>query len=171
MTLDSFFNIITGMGTMFLEANGFAQVAIMVFIVVAAATAKEDCSLCAIAASTIAVSIMYASDMFTMLPEGFNLRADYMQIFWFLLYYLAVGVVWSFIRWIAFLVGRRMDGVTVPPRAADYVDRIALWFYFWPLSIVIFVFANFTTGAFKLMWKTLGKCYDVMSYAIFPKQD
>ena len=122
-------------------------------------------------------------------------------ILWGSLCYVIAGIIWSFVKWILFVFKKKeaydkrwadfqilhkhegeakikelwkqiiVSSQRSAPQVGDYKDRIALWFFYWPFSMINTVVQDFTKKLFNLVYNTVKNSFQRVSDRIFANND
>lgn len=104
---------------------------------------------------------------------GASLIANPMTILSGILIYIAIGVSWSFFKWIKFLIGERdsYDGYDRKnikiPQASNYKSTIIFWTAYWPISVIRYVLGSLLEDLFTFVWKRFSSLYQRVADKIF----
>ena len=122
---------------------------------------------------------------------------NYQHIIPFVAGYVALGVIWSYIKWVLFLLefkryrdnnwkaylsseankpyknlyefkGTRINSI---PQASEYKSNIISWMCYWPISVIGTVVNDPIKKAFIFLYDVLANSYQRLANKIVPKID
>jgi hypothetical protein len=124
--------------------------------------------------------LVTAAAVWFFFPAVMLLLANPWNVLWYGLIYVAIGVVWSFIKWFFHVLNARDDykkdlqrnsrDVKIDnyiPKAADCKATIIGWMAYWPWSAVWTVIDDPIRRMYKMLANLLGSTFDGIAKAMF----
>ena len=118
----------------------------------------------------VVIGTLLGLQYFTSIGVFAWILANYISILWGSVWYVGVGVVWSFIKWYFYLLNERdeiKENVYMSiPTAASHKAQLFGWMAYWPWSALWTLLNDPFKRLFKLIVARLGKVYDKIAQTV-----
>jgi hypothetical protein len=79
---------------------------------------------------------------------------------WYLAAYVPIGFAWVFFKWTRLIEKALRDKASRVPRWSDHWDEFVSHFFYWPVSVVAYVFCDFLQEVWRWLSRMVTRSFD-----------